>query len=207
MKTERSIIFQTTNNVPPILIEAGANGLTKAMTLIPGYSTRFLLPKPIVGSFQLPKPKQSCRGPQFDVGRLAETVNSLNNNSGKYWNVVLCNHDLYQTGDGWVFASTIADVISVISVARFMNPNLSDSEKDLAVTRLVAHEVGHLLGLVERSYDAVESYGLHCTNVCIMRQALTPKRWIRSALEERESSVDFCASCQGEMFQCWTQGA
>jgi predicted Zn-dependent protease len=202
MKIERSIIFQTTNDVPDFLIAAGEKGLAKSITLVPGYVSRFCLPETVVVSRDLPNDRQSCWGPQLDAGRLAETVNSVHN-SGAYWHVFLCNRDLYQEGDGWVFGSTIADVISVLSVARFMNPRLADSQREIAVTRLLAHEVGHLLGLVERSHDVVNLYGLHCTNVCIMRQALTPLRWIKSALEETERGIDFCSACTHEMSERW----
>jgi predicted Zn-dependent protease len=215
MKIEqRYIIFQATSDVPESLITATKVGLEKAISLVPKHLDRFrfAVPAPqlvaaadnlISRMRERKEGRQACLGLQLDASRLAEMVVSANDNRKECWPVFLCNDDLMHPKFGWVFGLTFRHLVSVQSVARFMNPRLTDSQKEMAVTRLLAHEVGHLLGLVERSHNTVDLYGKHCANVCIMRQAVTPLRWIKFAEEEKENGVDFCSCCKQELADLW----
>jgi len=143
------------------------------------------------------KGRKSCHGFQLDVDAIFERLSQ--------WDVLLCNEDLMDQEYGWVFAVTQPQVhVSVVSVARFTNPRLTNSQTILAVNRLLAHEVGHLLGLVERPNETCDKYGKHCANICLMRQAVTPRKWIKLATEEELLGLGFCHSCKDELGQRWT---
>ena len=211
---QRSIIFQTTSNIPGSLIAAANAGIEKAVSFVPKHLDRFRFepartPTTADGLIADMKVcgegRQACQGLQLDASLLAKRLGSANTNPKDYWDVFLCNDDLMYQEFGWVFAVTLPEVpVSVLSVARFRNPRISNSQATIAVMRLLAHEVGHLLGLVERSHNMVDSYGKHCANVCIMRQAVTPLRWIKFAEEEKEQDVDFCSDCKQEMRERWS---
>jgi len=200
-----SITFRTTKDIPEQLVETAKLGIEKAISAIPNRSDRIHLVEPkttrdsddlISNLKNKEKGRQSCWGFQLDVTAIAEHLSQ--------WDVLLCNHDLMDQQYGWVFGVTEPQVhVSVLSVARFMNPRLTNSQTVLAVTRLLAHEVGHLLGLVERSNETVDLYGKHCANICIMRQAVTPLGWIKLAAEEELLGSGFCCSCKHELGQRW----
>jgi predicted Zn-dependent protease len=201
----QSIRFRTTKDIPDKLVSAAKLGIETAITAIPDWPDRIHLVEPtttrdsddlISNLKNKKKGRQSCWGFQLDVAAVAERLSQ--------WDVLLCNDDLMDQQYGWVFGVTEPQVhVSVLSVARFMNPRLTNSQTVMAVTRLLAHEVGHLLGLVERSHETVDLYGKHCANICVMRQAVTPLRWIKLAAEEELLGSGFCPSCKHELGQRW----
>ena len=70
--------------------------------------------------------------------------------------------------------------------------------RDLALTRLVRHHLGHLLGAPHLGRkDHVERLGLelHCTNTCVMRHAPDVETLIALAREERRLGWSFCPDC------------
>ena len=205
-----SLQFQIASNVPANLVEAAQKGIRSAISLVPEHDSQFHFTrkrhdlKDSTTSRQV-LGREALRGSQLNVLDVALTLGDLNENPGEKWDIFVCNQDLMVPGSGWVFGATIPAVpVSVQSVARFMNPRIDEESREIAVERLLAHEVGHMIGLVERDFDVVDSFGKHCTNVCVMRQALTPLRWIKLAQEEHESGVTFCSCCKDEVSKNWT---
>lgn len=70
----------------------------------------------------------------------------------------------------------------------------------------VMHEVGHVFGLVPDSRkEADERIGLHCKDVCTMRQGITvPTDWIRNT-GDRLSHGPFCAHCTSDLREFFTR--
>jgi hypothetical protein len=90
---------------------------------------------------------------------------------------------------------------AVMSAARVRT--LSDEfVRDLALERLVRHHLGHVLGVPDFGRkDHVERMGLemHCTNLCVMRNASTVEELASLAIEESEMGWPFCERCTREL--------
>ena len=84
-------------------------------------------------------------------------------------------------------------------MTRFQHGISNREEQILAVKRLLRHEVGHMLGLVERDHHVEDKLGLHCTNICTMRQGLSVPEWLQQAKEEEKHGVQFCSCCMNDL--------
>ena len=56
---------------------------------------------------------------------------------------------------------------------------------------------GHALGLIpeSRRCNVEDKIGLHCTNLCTMRQGMSRSEFVDLALEEEQAGVTFCSEC------------
>ena len=89
-------------------------------------------------------------------------------------------------------------VLSVRRVRTLTDPGV----RDLALSRLVAHHLGHVLGVPQYTRESHASrLGLeyHCTNVCTMRHASSVKQLAKYAIEESEMGWGFCPECTVEL--------
>jgi len=96
----------------------------------------------------------------------------------------------------YALSSSFPGTSSVLSVYRIRQ--LPDEQRDLALTRLVRHCLGHTLGAVDFSRkDDVTRLGLelHCKNRCVMRHTDDADELVELALDERELGWDFCPVC------------
>ena len=203
------VLFSATADVPEPLVRVALRGVEEALRAAGTGPQRMLFAGAEAGIsadelFEQAVAQRGYRatpfGRQYEIGSLLMAALDQLDHRAPHWPVLLCSQDLYAQRDGWLFGATYSSVpFSVPSVARFMNRRISDEDRELAVARLLRHEVGHMLGLVDRAVDVQELYGLHCTNVCTMRQAVTPLRWIELAREEAEHGVQFCACCQDDL--------
>lgn len=74
--------------------------------------------------------------------------------------------------------------------------------RDLALTRLVRHHLGHVLGVPSFTRkEHVQRLGLelHCTNPCAMRHAATVEDLAERAMEEAELGWPFCEDCTRDL--------
>ena len=63
------------------------------------------------------------------------------------------------------------------------------------IKQAVYHELGHLFGLVPETRNSVnESLGIHCNNICIMRQGLSIDEWINITNHRLEYGI-LCSPC------------
>lgn len=113
--------------------------------------------------------------------------------------VMLVDRDT-STGEenmNFVFGVTWPGFGFVQSVAR-----IREAGRDLnlrLLQRVSRHEFGHVLGLPSRGYQVEQNLGLHCTNVCCMRQGLHLQAWVAQLNEEERSGVMFCSPCLTEL--------
>lgn len=98
---------------------------------------------------------------------------------------------------GSSFPGTTA-VMSLRRVRTLSDPRV----RELALSRLVRHHLGHVLGIPGFTRQKhVQRLGLefHCTNPCVMRHAATVEELAQMALEEAEMGWPFCEECTREL--------
>jgi len=91
-----------------------------------------------------------------------------------HYDVMILHSDIYWKDCSFIIGQAMAGILSIVSVHRFLSldPELGEG----CVKTETMHEIGHMFGLPdERRGDGTtqESIGLHCTNICVMRQGLT----------------------------------
>ncbi len=124
-----------------------------------------------------------------------------------HWEVFVVNRDLTDwEGNGWlnfVFGST--DTIfpaSVQSITRLMAEIPAEDLRNATIRRLLRHEAGHVFGLPHSNRpNTEEKLGLHCKNVCTMRQGISIPEWQKLSIEESKKGVHFCADCKKDLAQ------
>ena len=104
-------------------------------------------------------------------------------------------------GDGTVFnfayGATQPDLGTIQSISRLRA--IKDPALQVRVfERVIEHETGHLFGLNQRTFHIEQRLGPHCSNVCVMRQALDFKELSRHTQEEQRANIHFCADCLAE---------
>lgn len=62
-----------------------------------------------------------------------------------------------------------------------------------------------MFGLVGRKERVIQKLGLHCTNVCTMRQGMSLSEWKELTQEELRRGIHFCADCSRELAQYRTR--
>ena len=127
---------------------------------------------------------------------------------GAHYDVALIHFDLEADqekmaavdGSSFALSTTEANLAAVISVLRLRELS-DDKEFDLALRRLAAHSVGHIIEAASPGRPTVQdSFGEpHCTNVCIMRHAATVLEVMEFAREEDEADVLFCEECASDI--------
>jgi len=110
--------------------------------------------------------------------------------------VLVVDADLTKEAANFLFGATCPDIGSVLSVSRLRNIG-SVELRGKVVQRLARHEFGHVLGLVprERRTNVEDKIGLHCTNLCTMRQGMTLEEFGQLTIEEERAGVVFCREC------------
>lgn len=133
-------------------------------------------------------------GPQVTVDRLVELLHDEPWQSNPHWDVLITNHDL--TGiqkDGsylnFCFGSTFKGLASIQSTRRLLESMPAGSLREEMVRRLLRHEVGHMFGLVGRRERVIQKLGLHCANICTMRQGMSLTEW--KGLTQEEQGYSF----------------
>jgi predicted Zn-dependent protease len=88
--------------------------------------------------------------------------------------------------------------------AIFSTFRLEDSP--VALAGLVAHELGHVFGLVGQhkpNYDRISQFAGHCVNPCLMQPVNTKEEMIVAAnmVADRPAQSGFCDDCTGHLRQ------
>lgn len=125
-----------------------------------------------------------------------------------HWEVFVVNHDLNDRGINgqwinYVFGATNTEFpASVQSITRLMAEIPAGNLREAMVRRLLRHEVGHMFGLPHYSRrNIAEKLGLHCTNVCTMKQGMSIPEWSRLTIQESRQNIQFCGDCQYDLAQ------
>jgi len=104
--------------------------------------------------------------------------------------------------DHYAMGTSLPGMSAVLSVYRLRE--IADERLcNLALGRLVRHNLGHVLGVPDPTREANKvRFGLetHCTNRCVMRHAATVDDLARLAIEEADLGWPFCAQCTSELY-------
>lgn len=145
-------------------------------------------------------------GPQVVVDRLVELLHDEPWQASPHWDIMITNSDL--TGkqvDGsflnFCFGSTYEALASIQSTRRVIESVPVGSLREAMVRRLLRHEVGHMFGLIKRHQRVEQKLGLHCRNVCTMRQGMSITEWVELTREEETKGIHFCGDCKNELAQ------
>jgi predicted Zn-dependent protease len=107
--------------------------------------------------------------------------------------VVIIEADITDGDNSFLFGGSLSGFGSILSVARLRDSTMSEK----VLRRLARHEFGHALGLIPaaRSTNVQREIGLHCTNVCTMRQAMSLQELQTLTAEEERTRIMFCPEC------------
>jgi predicted Zn-dependent protease len=214
------IYFMHTSNVPKREVTSAFLGVQDALTA--SGQTRQLInfgsQKYGAGDYSSPdwyvekaiRNQELCRNAGYGLQVDAREVNKLFASepyqNKPHWEVLVINDDLSvknrQSGYlNYVFGLTdISFPSSVQSVARLIKDVKEGELRDLMIRRLLRHEVGHMFRLpLWNRGNVEEKLGLHCTNVCTMRQGMSIQEWAQETIEERNKGVHFCADCRNDL--------
>jgi len=130
-----------------------------------------------------------------------------------HFDLALLDHELVveegRTTGTQVLGLTLPGTATVISVAPLRNI-VDHAERLLALRRLVAHHLGHLVRVPRPDRtDNVDATVLepwpdgqdrpHCTAICAMRHADHVFELLRYAHEEEEAGVIYCPACEQDL--------
>jgi hypothetical protein len=127
-----------------------------------------------------------------------------------HWDVALIDRDLVDRvtdpdehrGD-FILGTAVPELAAILSVHR-LRGLVRTEQRDLALRRLVFHHFGQVLGLPSRSRtSAIEPVGgrLSCTNLCVMRAAMTVEQVVRAAEQEGRDQVALCDRCRRDVVE------
>jgi predicted Zn-dependent protease len=98
----------------------------------------------------------------------------------------------------FAFGATYPDLGTVQSMIRLRT--IKDPALRIRVfERVIEHETGHLFGLNQRAFHVEQRLGIHCSNVCVMRQGVDLPALCRLTQEEQRANIYFCADCLAEL--------
>lgn len=132
------------------------------------------------------------------IGDLAcEPWRDINKGGSNHYDLFILDSDLYYEGTNFVFGLTSKGIGSLVSTYRFKE--LDDKVRYDCIKTAVMHELGHLFGLVPETRSSVnESLGIHCNNICIMRQGLSIDEWINITNHRLEYGI-LCSPCSKDL--------
>jgi len=127
------------------------------------------------------------------AGYLEEPEQELN----PHYDVIIVKSDIYSGNDddNFVIGFALSEHATVVSLDKFLH--LEQHIQEACIKTEVMHELGHVFGLVpeDRTDDVEDDFGLHCTNLCVMRQGRrVPVDWI-TMTNERLQFRPFCEQC------------
>ena len=150
---------------------------------------------------------ESCRlspardrgyGPQVDASCVLtrQIPDGLARSQVSCLTVVILDQDITAGNNNYLFGLEEPlgsfKVGAVLSVVRLRDSTMSEK----LVRRLARHEFGHALGLIPEGRSVnVDKIGLHCTNVCTMRQGMCLSGFEELTRGEESAEVIFCPEC------------
>lgn len=126
--------------------------------------------------------------------------------SGPHYDIAIIDQDLAaeemplpSPGERpFVLGCVLPGVGAVLSVLR-LRFVLNEERRFLALRRLAAHNLGHVIGAPSELRETNVEVSLgerHCTNPCLMRHASRVEKLVKLAMEEWEMKISFCEECQ-----------
>ena len=92
---------------------------------------------------------------------------------------------------------------AIISFYRFNSGIKNKKDRRSCIRRAVLHEFFHTVGLIPywRKSNIDNRLGLHCKNVCVMRQGMNVSEWKNHALEEDKKKIILCPQCVDNLLE------
>jgi hypothetical protein len=131
-----------------------------------------------------------------------------------HYDIALVEHDLTDfpaplarlRPEHYALSASFPGTSAILSTRRI---HLLEDEnmRQVALSRLACHCLGHALGAVDFSRKGdVARLGLelHCTNRCVMRHAASVDELVTLSLEEQEYGWTFCSTCTRALFSIMT---
>jgi|SRR3989344_5829584 len=120
----------------------------------------------------------------------------------EHYDLMVVHSDItsVQHKTNFVIGLALLGIGTVVSTHRFRT--LENRTRYECVKTETMHELGHVFGLIpsDRKENVDYSLGLHCTNVCTMRQGLrVPIDWIRYSQERLDLGSAFCNRCTQDL--------
>jgi len=144
----------------------------------------------------------SSRPGQINVGRIMSLFWEAQRFQDYYIVMVLAN-DMYSGNleNGYIAGTASAGQGMVISVNRFSELDFRDQR--WCIKALTIHHLGHVFGLIpeNREKNVVQCEdGLHCANLCSMRQSLLIADWLNISKEIRKLG-GLCPKCLRDLYR------
>ena len=91
--------------------------------------------------------------------------------------------------------------IAIVSTYQFRHHLENKKLRNLCLRRNIFHQVFHAFGLIPewRKTKIDNSLGLHCSNICVMRQGLSVCEWKNNVIQEREKGIVLCHQCKKDL--------
>lgn len=143
-------------------------------------------------------------GRQVDASRvLTLSMSEPCQKNNPHLEVMIVDEDLNMSPPiNFVFGLTMPYFGTVVSIKRFGQLSQNKDLFKAIFARTVAHEFGHVMGLVSRSRNTRYSLGTHCAGEggpCLMRQGLSLEEWTNQFTEEIEAGQSICPDCENEL--------
>lgn len=116
-----------------------------------------------------------------------------------HYDILVLHEDMYSGDTNFIIGLARQGIGTVLSVNRFRC--LTNREIYECVKTETMHELGHAFGLVSKSRtkNVENQLGMHCTNICIMRQGMTvPNDWLKIT-DQRLRYGALCKECDKEL--------
>lgn len=213
------INFAHTRNVPPAEAQAALLGVTEALHASGQERKIVNLGSQTFGQGEYSSPewyveealreqdfkRNAGHGLQVSARKLLDLFYEEPWQKNPHWEIFVINHDLTDLGEkgllNFVFGKTnIGFAASVQSITRLMAEIPAGELRNSMIRRLLRHEAGHMLKLPHLNRTNTEKkLGLHCTNICTMRQGMSISEWSKLTEEEDSKGIHFCADCQKDL--------
>lgn len=152
-----------------------------------------------------PLRKDEGYGPQIDVEQVGRLFAEEPHQQKPHWEVMVTGLDLTASYKGeylnFVFGATDPNFpSSVQSINRFREEIPHDGLRYETIRRVLRHEAGHMFGLPSTNRPNIEeNLGLHCTNICTMKQGQSVREWALLTIDEVQNKVHFCGDCKADL--------
>jgi hypothetical protein len=114
-----------------------------------------------------------------------------------HYDLAILSSDIYSRDNNFVIGLASPLLGAVVSINRFLN--LNEPMRSRCIQTELYHELGHVFDIIPpvRKTNIQESLGVHCVNICSMRQGLVvPNDWVTITQDRLRTENVFCPECK-----------